>query len=448
MYTKLVSRCLFPLHEALKGHSTVAKHRQLLTSQWLDHSQLSALQSDRLHAFLSDIAKHNAYYRDLFEQLALSESDFRDQGVLQRIPVLDKDTIRKNHAHFLSDNPTNPIFMSTSGSTGNPLKFAVGNERVSHDVAAKWRATQWWGVDIGDREAVVWGSQIELTGQGLVKAVRDKLFRSRLFPARDLNPQAISDMATDLSDYDPAMIYGYPSILSMVAQHILDHKLPINFPALKVIFCTAEKLYPHQRDVIESAFKATVADGYGSRDAGFIAHQCPHGSLHVCAEDIIVEVLNDNDEACEPGEIGRLIVTNMTTRDFPMVRYDTGDLAKWAKEQSCQCGRTLPVLEEVIGRSNDALTTPSGNVLHGAYVGNVVREEQAIKQFQLIQESSVGFSLSYTAYEGQDADEGALSTRLKKLLGEDAELTILKVPEIKSESTGKYKYVINKTQRR
>jgi len=442
MYTKIIANILFPLHERLKGHTSVNKIKELEKSQWLSSEKISLIQTSKLKCFLKDIVKNNPYFRQLFNQLGLSESDLNSQNILAKIPLLDKQIIREHESEFLTDNSDRAIFQSTSGSSGTPLRFAVGNERVSHDVAAKWRATRWWGVDIGDKEAVIWGSTIELTGQGMIKVLRDRLFRSKLFSAQHLTESRMEKLLEDLTSFSPAMIYGYPSILTLLAEFGTKNKLAFPKGQLKVIFCTAEKLYPHQKEIIEDFFQATVANGYGSRDAGFIAHQCPHGGLHISDEDIIAEIIDSQGNPCRPGEIGELIITNLSTRDFPMLRYKTGDLAI-ASTKQCACGRGLTCFEEVIGRANDVLTATDGAALHGAYIGNIIREDDAIENFQLTQETVTEFSLKIVAYPNQTPNLDKMTSLLHQTLGNDAKISLQITEKISAEQTGKYKYIIN-----
>jgi phenylacetate-CoA ligase len=445
LYAQFVSRLLFPVQERLKGHSTMVIKRRLEKSQGFSHEEIQVIQDTKLATFLNDIYQNNRFYQQLFKQLNIGKQQLADPAVLSKIPLLDKNIIREQGNDFLSEHSDNALYLSTSGSSGQPLKFAVGNERVSHDVAAKWRATNWWGVELGDKEAVIWGSTIELSGQGVVKNIRDRLFRTKLFPAQQLDIKGIALLFNNLQRYQPKMIYGYPSILTLVAEYAKTHQLTFKPGTLKVIFCTAEKLYDHQRSIIEEVFQAPVANGYGSRDAGFIAHECPYGNLHVSEEDIIVEVLDDDEQPCPDGTIGHLVVTNLTTRDFPMLRYKTGDLAA-TKSGNCQCGRQLKMLAEVVGRSNDVLTASNGASVHGAYIGNIIREDQAICHFQLIQEQPLAFTLNIVCYPNRAILEPVLIEKLTAVLGQDMDIRIEVMSEIPSEQTGKYKYIINKCQ--
>ena len=79
-----------------------------------------------------------------------------------------------------------------------------------------------------------------------------------------------------------------------------------------------------------------------------------HEDLHY------VEILNENDEPCKPGEIGRIVVTNLHRKLMPTIRYEVGDLGRWV-DIECECGRKTRVLE-LLGRSDDVLIIGGGNI--------------------------------------------------------------------------------------
>ena len=187
LYTTLVSGLLFPLHERLKKHQTLALRRQMEISQWWRAEQLQDLQLARLKRLLTHAQQHVPYYRELFARLGFQAEQVSSLKDLQALPFLNKAEIRGNTEALKSELASGLARFNTGGSSGEPLIFFIGKERVSHDVAAKWRATRWWDVDIGDREIVVWGSPIELTGQDRVKQVRDALMRTELLPAFEMS---------------------------------------------------------------------------------------------------------------------------------------------------------------------------------------------------------------------------------------------------------------------
>jgi phenylacetate-CoA ligase len=182
------------------------------------------------------------------------------------------------------------------------------------------------------------------------------------------------------------MLFGYPSALAHIARHAEKKAIAMNDLGIRVALVTSERLYDDQRETISRVFGCQVANGYGGRDAGFIAHECPEGSMHITAEDIIVELVDAHGEPVVPGEAGEIVVTHLATREFPFVRYRTGDVAVLATSP-CSCGRGLPTLREIQGRSTDFVVAADGTVMHGLALIYVLRELAGIRQFQIVQES-------------------------------------------------------------
>ena len=321
IYTGLVSKALFPLHERLKGHDSVALRQGLERSQWLTPAELQALQLQRLNRLLAEVGQHVPYYRELFQRLGLAVGSFASLAELQQLPLLGKAEIRAHTEAMKSTRGRSLARFNTGGSSGEPLIFFIGKERVSHDVAAKWRATRWWGVDIGDPEMVVWGSPIELGAQDRLRALRDRLLRTELLPAFEMNAAKLDGFVAAIRRKRPSMLFGYPSALSHIARHARERGVAMDDLGIKVAFVTSERLYDEQRALISEVFGCPVANGYGGRDAGFIAHQCPSGGMHLTAEDIIVELLDREGRPVPLGTAGEIVVTHLATSDFPFIRY-------------------------------------------------------------------------------------------------------------------------------
>jgi phenylacetate-CoA ligase len=444
LYQKAVAGVLFPLHEKLKGHQTLPVHRAMERSQWLAPEQVAELQVANLRRFLTRIGETVPYYRQLFAAHGFDPRAVSSAADLQALPLLDKAAIRDNTEAMKARGAANLKRFNTGGSSGSPLIFYLGRERVSHDVAAKRRATRWWGVDIGDPEIVVWGSPIELGAQDRVRLLRDKLFRTELLSAFEMSRENMDRFIRRIQAFRPKMLFGYPSSLALLAEHGREHGHDLASLGVKVVFVTSERLYDHQRDSIEKGFACPVANGYGGRDAGFIAHQCPRGSLHITAEDMVVEIVDSRGNVLPPGQSGEIVVTHLFTSEFPFVRYRTGDVGVLGSTP-CACGRGLPVLASVEGRATDFVTASDGTVMHGLALIYVLRDMPDVDAFRITQES-LDLTRVEVVPKEQLTPELAESIRsgLGARLGSDVTIEVIPVPEITPEKSGKYRYVTSK----
>jgi phenylacetate-CoA ligase len=441
IYTRLVSSVLFPLHERAKGHRTVRLRRALEESQWWTRDTLERTQIERLREFLTRAHERVPYYRKLFDDMRFDPDTISTHSDLERIPFLTKDLIRKNLDALKAEGARGLRLGNTGGSTGEPLQFYLGKDRVAHDVAAKWRATRWWGLDIGDREIVVWGSPIEVGAQDRVREIRDRLFRTQLLPAFEMSEAMLDSFLDRIARTRPRMLFGYPSALSLIARHAKLRGLDLRRIGVEVAFVTAEQLFDHQRRAITETFGCAVANGYGGRDLGFAAHECPEGGMHVSAEDVIVEIVGPDGRVLPPEQKGEIVTTHLATGDFPFVRYRTGDLGTLS-EWECRCGRGLPILEGVHGRTTDFVIAADGTVMHALALIYAVRDVPGVKNFKVVQEDLSHTRVLLVTENGfsREAEE-KIRTRLLERLGEGVTVSMERVDVIPVSASGKHRYV-------
>ena len=441
-YARAVSSVLFPLHERLKGHDTVRLRRELEQSQWWSRERLEQLQLTRLRGLLTEVAATVPFYRELFRERGLTPEQFQSLAALTRLPVIDKRMIRERREAWQAEGARNLQAQQTSGSSGEPLHFSLGKRRVSFDIAAKWRATRWWGVDVGDRELVIWGSAIETGAQSRIKALRDRLFRSTLAPAQDLDPERLDAILETIHQKRPRMLFGYPSVFARLAWRARERGVAVDKLGIRVVFATAEVLRPEWRAVIAETFGCAVANEYGARDAGFIARECPEGGLHITAEEVILEVVDDDGAPVPAGQPGELVVTNLVGPEFPFIRYRTGDRGI-IDPAPCPCGRGLPVLREVIGRSNDGLVALNGAWVHGSAFNYLLRELDGLQAYKIVQETRRRVRV-FLVVDGQVPEPFAqrLIALFRERLGDDIDVELQRVDAIAPEANGKFRHVV------
>ncbi len=240
-----------------------------------------------------------------------------------------------------------------------------------------------------------------------------------------------------LDRFGPAKLYGYASALYLLARYLESRgRRPARPP--RAVFTTAEPLFDFQRATIERAFGCPVAQEYGARDAGLIAHECPRGGLHVPAEGVHVEVLGDRGDG-----VGEITVTLFDSPSFPIVRYRTGDLGR-LDPGPCPCGRTLPRLASVEGRQTDFLVTPDGRCLHALSVIYVLREAPRVAEFAVRQDALDHVVASVVPAPGfSAADRAAIETGLRAVLGPQVEVEVATVPSLARTPSGKFRYVVS-----
>ena len=241
----------------------------------------------------------------------------------------------------------------------------------------------------------------------------------------------------------PRMLFGYPSALAHIARHAERRGTRLDGLGVAVVFVTSERLYDDQRARIARVFGCPVANGYGGRDAGFLAHECPSGGIHLSAEDVVVELVDPNGGPVPPGSAGEVVVTHLATHEFPFVRYRTGDIAV-LDEGSCACGRGLPMLREIQGRTTDFVVASDGTVMHGLSLIYVMRELPGVNAFRIVQESVRRTRVELVREPIFDPTvRDTIVAGFKRRLGSDVEIEIDMVDAIPAEKSGKFRYVLS-----
>jgi len=434
---------LFPLHERLLSRRTFAYARELESSQWLSPNDIHTLQRHKLRAVLHHSLENIPFYRRRFREAGVDENLSDIEAALHRIPMLDKSDIRESLDDMLWHDAPGGLFQtSTSGSTGEPLILYVDRRRQAYDQAARIRTHRWFDVRPGDRELYLWGSPIEKQRSSSVKRWRDALFNQRLVDAFNMSADRMDRYLDEWDRFRPDCLFGYPSSIALLVDHARSRGRRLDTRRLRAVFVTGEVCIPNDREKIADYFKVPVADGYGSRDAGFIAHQCSQGRMHVTAENVFVEIV-ENDRPVAVGEYGEIVVTHLDAYGMPLIRYRTGDHGRLLAGRCC-CGRGLPLMDVVEGRATDFLYLPDGNVRHALSIIYPLREMPGISRFRVVQKDDYAVVVEIVCDNRvARVTPQSVRQRIRPVVGEQVSLDICFVDHIDPVASGKHRYVIS-----
>ena len=264
--------------------------------------------------------------------------------------------------------------------------------------------------------------------------------RTELLPTFGMPDKKVDGFIARIRERHPKMIFGYPSAMSHIVPCAEQRGVRFDDLGIKVVFCTSERLYNHQRETIVRLFGCPVANGYGGRDAGFIAHECPNGNMHVITEDIVVEIINETGRVLPHGQSGKIVVTHLATRDYPFIRYRTGDIASLS-EETCSCGRGLPLLTDIQGRNTDFVVAAEGTVLHGLALIYVVHDLNEVRTFKIVRKNREHTRILLAPEAGGDMTgiDTIIIDGFRCRLG--AKVTVKFVDAVLAEKSGKFCYV-------
>jgi len=444
MIPLLARRLFIPAFELAARRPTLRAASELRHTQHFSPERLREWQLAKLRALLASVLAHTDY-----AELAGVERSWLPASLagLSRLPLLDKATLTAHRERLVNRRVAGgAIRYNTGGSSGQPLIFYLDRRRQAWDRAARIRAHEWFAVRPGDREAYLWGSPVELTRQDRLRALRDRLVNDRLIDAFGLSERSVARYVAGLRAFRPACLFGYPSSIALLARLASRAGLRLDDLNLRAVFVTAELLTDEQRRTIAKAFAAPVANGYGSREGGFIAHECPHRRLHVTDESVIVEYLHDGRPAA-PGEDGEIVVTHMDNHAMPFIRYRTGDIAA-ADDEPCPCGRGLSVMRTLRGRTTDFIVTPDGRWVHGLAVIYAVRDLPGVREYQIVQEDLHRLTVSVVLGEDFPSDGAErIAGELTARLGPEMHVDVRRTDAIAPSPSGKHHSVISQVAR-
>ena len=420
--------------------------REFEQSQYYSPERLRDLQSEWLRALVAHAYQHTAYYRRLFDSAAVDPASVRDPEDLRRLPTLSKQQVRLHLPDLLADNyPLQTLIQDhTGGSTGMPLQLY--RDHRCHDVrlAAAIRHERWTGWEVGERLAYIWGAPRDL---GPAEALRWRLSKRFAYRMITLYSSALDDasmvrFAQALQRWRPTLVVAYAGCAYLVAKFLRERGLRL--PPPKGVVCSSELLQPRQRPVIEAAFGAPVFDRYGCHEFGMIASECAaHQGLHIAADRLLLEVLADGAPAA-PGQPGEIVITDLWNYAMPMIRYHIGDLGVLG-DRRCDCGRPLPLLEMLTGRTTDFLVTPAGKMISGSYLASVPGTRPGLEQVQFVQEVRDRVVVRVVPGEQFTQDDLLyLIRRLQQLMGPGVTFSHELVKEIPRDPGGKYQFCICK----
>jgi phenylacetate-CoA ligase len=414
---------------------------ELMSSQFFSTDELIRLQEEKLSGLIN-IAYHNVpYYRDLFDGLKLKPSDIKEIDDLAKLPVLTKDDIKAYPEKFINRNlePKSLLTRNTSGTSGKPLKIYCDKESLRHNYAFFLRTRSWRGIELGDRRATFGGRIIVPQNQLNPPFWRYDINENNLlFSSYHMSEINLQHYYSKISRFNPVEIRGYPSSLYFLAAYMRRNNLPALNP--KGVFTTAETLLEYQRDVIEKAFGCPVSDQYGSTEMVNFITQCNSGTYHIHPEYSIIEVLKEG-KAVDVGEPGEVVCTSFINYAMPLIRYKLGDTLKLSAKK-CKCGLCFPVVEQIIGRTDDILFTPEG--IPVGRLDPVFKGLNGIKETQIIQTQKNKLMVKIKKDEQFLAeDNDKLIQALRKRLGRAMQIELIFVDEIPKDKNGKFRAVIS-----
>jgi phenylacetate-CoA ligase len=399
---------------------------------------------ERLNAIVRYAFEHSVFYRESFSGVGYSVADTLTAESFRKLPLLRKRDIQSRLPELVSDQfrEEQLIANQTGGSTGEPLKLYHDRARESSRRAATLRHNEWAGVYPGSKIGILWGAPRDFAiTAGVRGSLKNRLLdRTLWLNASEMSLESLKGFADEITRFKPDALLAYANTLYLFAQFLESEK--ITPPQIGSVITSAEPLTDEARELITRVFRTEVFNRYGCRELSIVASECSeHDEMHVNAEHVYHEILTAGEPSSE-GQVGELVLTDLSNRGMPLIRYQIEDSAAPVAGE-CACRLTLPRIQITGGRVSEFLVTAEDKLIAGTaltiFLSTAV---SGVAQMQLYQreKGEVTFRI---VRSGAEFDEALLREKAGSSFGPGMRIGVEYVESIPRETSGKYRFSIS-----
>jgi len=428
-YNKLLENIILPFGDLLTSSSVMKHLNTIRRYDLLGAEELRSLQEKKLNEILTFATEHSQYFKDLGIRPNKDPIAW-----LKKFPVLEKSTLSLNRGKMVVLSGIKLHAISTSGSTGERSTLLFTSDELSYI-----RANQihWWelaGYKIGDKILQTGISNHRFT----IKQLKNIIFRTKYVKAFSHTQQQLKEILHYLVRNKNVFIVGFASSLYLLAEKAKE--LGITSIKAKSVLSLGGKLFDFYRESVESVFNCKVFDTYGCGEGMGIACQKDLNFMYLITPNVYIEIVDNNGDEVNDGEMGHVLLTNLNARAMPIIRYRIGDLATKLPVDDYPKVRELnyPLLKNIIGRDTDIVKTKTGKYLVVHSFTAVFKYYSSIRQFCVIQRDLDGIEIQYI--KGDNFSRSNLASIQEKVdltLGEHLPITFNEVEYISPTPSGK-----------
>ncbi|MFD1062553.1 phenylacetate--CoA ligase family protein [Winogradskyella litorisediminis] len=384
---------LFDLTLKLKGFDIAKAQKHLSEIKKMEGAAFEAMIAQKKRAILDFHLTKNQFYKSIGKQIDINDWN--------SVPILTKKDLQKPLEHMLSNGFTkkNTHIGKTSGSSGDPFYFA--KDKFCH--ALTWAQIidrfSWYNIDFNtSKQARFYGIPLDKKGY-YIERLKDVLANRFRFSVFDLSDTAFAKTVKKFRSNKFDYINGYTSSIVQFAKYLKRENIVLKTvcPTLKACIVTSEMLFDDDKKLMETQLGVPIVKEYGASELDLIAFENKQNDWQINSETLFVEIVDDNGNKLPYGEEGRIVITSFYNKAMPFIRYDIGDIGVLSKKSTIK----KPVLEKLVGRTNDIAILPSGKKAAGLtfyYVTKSIMEDgSAVKEFVIEQLERHLFKINYVA---------------------------------------------------
>ena len=418
--------------------------REFNTSEQWQNYQTAELRKLLIHCYQTV-----PYYKNIFREHNIDEAQLKGFQIsdLKKIPFLEKETFRLLGTNELISERLEKsyTYFDSSGSTGKPTRTMYSKKMHQRYFGLFERyINNWAGLNYKVPRGVIGGRRIIQDGDSSGPYYRyNYIEKQTYFSAYHISESTAKNYLEGMVKNKVEYMTGYASANYFLAKFIESSGLKA--PKLRAVLTSSEKLTDEMRNTFRRVYGCEAFDSYNGVECCNLISECEHKKLHVIPDVGIVEIINADGSPTMPGEVGEIISTGLLNLNQPLVRYRMGDLVRISKNQNCNCGRKMVIVDEIFGRIEDTIIGIDGREMvrfHGVFIGI-----PQIIESQVVQHSFVDYEIKLVISEALNEEQlNSIRKKMKSQLGE-INLEINTVKEIPKSENGKFKSVISYVNR-
>ena len=448
MTSPAVGSALLQFQEWCLGRPSFAVWKSLVSST-PNVEQTQATRAARLQELFDHARRHIPGWRTRLQEAPLRVDPACPARALEAVPVLTRtEIVRDRESLWWRETPHKVLKHISGGSTDDNLEFYLGRERQAWNRAIRWRALSRVGIQPGDPVLHLWphfppDSPLDAVKQRL-RSFRNLVTNDREFDPRPFGHHDCQRALQQLNRQPGTLLFSFPSwVMELLRYCQATGQAPVG---LRGICCSGEVLYPTQRAALTQAWGVPVFEEYGSQETGAIANDDLAGVFHLNAEHVLVEVLRDGKPAA-PGELGEVVVTNLTSTLMPFVRYATGDVIRQPEPTpSSWQGELGPLCPRVEGRTSDLLLTCAGQLSTSRSLVEGLLQTFQGQPFHLRQQSPQACELHLLEPSAPRAPLGV--EQIRQQLGQATQVSVVVGRAFSPLRSGKHRFVCSRAAAR
>jgi len=424
----------------------VSFYSKLLSAERLEMEALDILNWQKRQDIVVFAFEHTAFYRKFYQAQEIALEDLKRPETFSRLPILTKNDIRSHFNELIADtaHPAYYYRATTGGSTGEPL--TVLHDRRPPLETAAWRMMRWWDIEPSDDMAFIYRLRRKFP-HNIINDIMWWPTRRISLDASFMTADSMRDFLQRYESLKPAVLQGYTGAVYEFALFVRDNNLTITPP--RAVWVTSAPLSDAQRTIMQTVYQAPVYDQYGSCEVMWLAAECKErNGLHINHDLRYIEFVDDAGKPVPDGEWGRILITDLENKVFPLIRYEIGDRGR-RLTRTCPCGITLPLMDKVRGRITDVVRLPNGTVISGEFLTTIFDDHPgAVNAFQVHQR--VDFSIILRCVPGKDPKAKEIIEKAHRNLqikvGDAVPVTLEMVGHIPHDR-GKTRFIISEVNR-